>query len=141
GMVYGRQFQNGILNRLVSEGTLSGAGRLDIVWLGAVEKGVGTEISYRMLDGSNRTSFVPMSSATTVLNDVAGDIKYRTLFLPEATAIDTFYTEWENYEPLREERLDGPLFQRWNPVGIPYTQYSPAFSIETLWDDDPTNRY
>lgn len=47
-----------------------------------------------------------------------------------------------DYTPLFEERIEPEdNFVRWNPVGIPYTQYSPAFAIETMWDDNPETRY
>jgi len=141
GMVYGDQFQNSLLNRLVASGTLSSNSQLEITWLGAVEKGIGSEIAYRATDGSSKTVFVPMDDAVTVIDGVAGDVTYRTLFLPETTAIDTFYTEWESYTPTLEERVDPANFSRWNPVGIPYVHYSEAFSVEKLWDDDPASRY
>lgn len=50
-------------------------------------------------------------------------------------------TLWGAYTPLYEERINRSLFRRWNPVGIPYTQYSAAFALEMLWDEDPASRY
>lgn len=141
GMVYGEQFQNGLLNRLISSGSLSGEGKLEITWLGAVEKGLGCDIRFTNTNGRDSVVFVPMDEEISEIGGVAADIRYRTLFLPEPTAIDTFYTDWELYMPTLEDRVDPVGFSRWNPVGIPYTQYSAAFSIERLWDDDPATRY
>lgn len=141
GMVYGSQFQSSLLNRLIASGTLSSTNQLEITWLGAVEKGIGSEIRYRGVDGTTQTVYAPMSDEVTSIDGVAGDVAYRTLFLPEPTAIDTFFTDWEPYAPSLEERVDPAGFSRWNPIAIPYTQYSDAFSIEKLWDGDPTSRY
>lgn len=46
------------------------------------------------------------------------------------------------FTPLFEQRIEPKdKFVRWNPMEIPYTQYSPAYSIEQLWDDNPLTRY
>lgn len=48
----------------------------------------------------------------------------------------------DSYLPLFEERIEPKdHFVRWNPFGIPYTQYSDAYSIEKIWDDNPATRY
>jgi hypothetical protein len=36
-----------------------------------------------------------MSETATVLTDFASGLNYRTLFLPEKMAIDTFYTDFK----------------------------------------------
>ncbi len=46
------------------------------------------------------------------------------------------------YTPLYEERIQPKdKFRRWNPIGIPYKEYAPAYSIEKIWDEDPFSRY
>jgi len=46
------------------------------------------------------------------------------------------------FTPLYEERIhpeDG--FRRWNPPGIEYSHHSETYSLEKLWDDNPSTFY
>src|SRR5690606_11257181 len=49
---------------------------------------------------------------------------------------DTIYS---SHVPLFEEEIKGNM-ARWNPPGIPYTQYS-SYAIENLWDGNPATFY
>lgn len=49
---------------------------------------------------------------------------------------DTIYS---SHIPLFEEEIDGSM-SRWNPPGIPYTQYA-SYAIENLWDGNPATFY
>ncbi len=43
------------------------------------------------------------------------------------------------YTPLYEERIDPEDgFRRWNPPGIDYSHYAGAYSLEKLWDNNPS---
>lgn len=93
GNTYGSFFQNSLRNRLVSSTEFSDS-QLQIEWLGAIENAIATEIVYMDTLGATSTVFAPMSEAVTVIDDVDNSVEYRTLFLPEENAIDTFYTEF-----------------------------------------------
>ena len=95
GNVYGDRFQAMLANRVISSKTALVAGKTTITWSGAVDKGLRCDVSYKSTAGTNVTLKVPMATASTVITDLASDFKYRTLFLPETTAIDTFYTDFK----------------------------------------------
>lgn len=92
GSSYGQNFQSSLLDRLISTSSLNDEHQLAITWLGGIQKGIGTELSYYNTAGDSMTVFVPMAEPTTLIEDVSSPVQYRTLFLPEETAIDTFYT-------------------------------------------------
>jgi len=96
GKVYGSRFQASLTNRVVASKTALVAGKTTITWSGAVDKGVRCDLTYTNISGVQITKKVPMNVAKTELLDLASDLKYRTLFLPEATAIDTFYTDYKS---------------------------------------------
>jgi len=97
GNVYGDKYQATLLNRTIKTKVFDPlTGKLTINWLGTVEKSVGCDVEYTDINGATVTIRVPITENTTVLTDVAGDVKYRTLFLPEETALDTFYTEFKS---------------------------------------------
>ncbi len=95
GNVYGDRFQATLSNRAIKSMTTLVGGKITITWSGVVNKGVRCDLVYTNVTGAQITRKVPMSETTTVLTNVATDLKYRTLFLPEATAIDTFYTDFK----------------------------------------------
>lgn len=92
--IYGEQFQDALLDRFISTSTLSPELQLEIKWQGAVQKGIGCEVQYVHMNGITMTLYVPMTESTTLIDSVGGAVNYRTLFLPEETAIDTFYTAY-----------------------------------------------
>ncbi len=96
GKVYGSRFQASLTNRVVASKTALVAGKTTITWSGAVDKGVRCDLTYTSISGVQVTKKVPMNVAKTELLDLASDLKYRTLFLPEATAIDSFYTDYKS---------------------------------------------
>lgn len=93
GNVYGDRFQATLSNRGIKSTPLSINGETTINWAGAVDKAVRCDLVYINIAGVQVTRKVPMSEVTTEITDFAADLKYRTLFIPEATATDTFYTE------------------------------------------------
>jgi hypothetical protein len=90
---YGDLFQASLTNRLSEYARHIGGKSLEIKWFGAIERAVGTEVFYTDTDNQSKIRFVPISEAITTIQNVKGDISYRTLYLPEETAVDTFYTE------------------------------------------------
>lgn len=99
GNTYGDNFQSLLTNRVMKYILDTSLNELTIAWIGAIEKGIGTEVVYINNEGDNVIKFVPMTEKSTVINDWVGEVKYRTLFLPEPSAIDTFYTELETINP------------------------------------------
>lgn len=94
GKVYGTNFQNFLLNRVVKKAIIA-KGVTTITWSSALDKGLNCDLIYTNTTGAQVTKIVPMSEVSTVLADYASNLTYRTSFLPEATAIDTFYTDYK----------------------------------------------
>lgn len=95
GNVYGDQFQSTIINRSIKNKEYDSlTHKLTIIWGGNVEKSVGCDLKY--IDTLNATieKLIPVAEDTTIFMGLKGSIMYRTMFLPEETAIDTFYTSF-----------------------------------------------
>lgn len=95
GNVYGSIFSSTIFNRPISSLKRDvAASTLTVAWVGLDAKCIGTEWSYTGSDGQPASFFSPIADSTKLTScDVTRPISYRSLFLPEAKAIDTFYTE------------------------------------------------
>jgi len=96
GKVYGSNFQSTLTNRVIKSKTAVVSGKTTITWSGTVDKGVRCDLTYLNLDNVSVSKKIPMSELSTVISDFKSDMKYRTLFLPEPTAIDTFYTDYKS---------------------------------------------
>lgn len=96
GRSYGDRYQNTLRNRLVSSAVDDG-GVVRINWVAMdLSAGpVGTELMYASDTGPKRL-VVPIDQEVTELDDLNNDattFSFRTLFLPQAASIDTFYTD------------------------------------------------
>lgn len=98
GRTYGHLFQSSIFNRIISKVNLSSDNELVIEWeKGSTSKGaIFVEIIYMNVKGEDQIIYVPIEEMITTINDVKGDTEcsYRTAYLPEIGAIDTFYTDY-----------------------------------------------
>lgn len=98
GNVYGSIFSSTIFNRPFSSlkrDTSSSA--LLVAWVGLDPKCIGTEWLYTGTDGLTTSFFSPIGDSTIITScDVAQSISYRSFFLPEPNAIDTFYTAFKS---------------------------------------------
>jgi len=97
--VYGTSYQSALLSRPVTSAITDGAGTLNIQ-LGAADISNGahaTEIIYTDTTGNTVTRRLEAAENNTVLDDYQTEsiFKYRTLYLPASTAIDTFYTAYD----------------------------------------------
>jgi hypothetical protein len=93
--IYGARYQSSLRDRSILSALYSEAKKeWTITWLGAVENGISSDITYTDSTGVVITRSVPMSETQTIIKYPAKDLKYRTRFLPDAKAIDIFYTEF-----------------------------------------------
>ena len=99
GNSYGAIFQSSILPRTVRVADRSSAaGTISITWVGKEEKCIGTEWKFTGKDNLPKTWFSPVSDTTLLSGcDVNKPVTYRSAYLPEKAAADTFYTD---YKPL-----------------------------------------
>lgn len=113
GNVYGDRFQTIISNRQIKSLSELVNGKITITWQSAVDHGVRCDLNYKNIAGVQVIRKVPMTESTTVITDLDSGFNYRTLFLPEPTAIDTFYTETVTPTVVRVTEI--PLLNPGNP--------------------------
>lgn len=141
GRVYGDKFQASLSDRQVKTAVFLPTGEAEIRWLGAVEKAIGTELVYTDKTGQEVSKFVPISELITSLPDLGGNLSYRTVFVPEALAIDTFYRDYQTVSLGTIKELDKTKYAKWNPAGIPYMDAGTAYQISRLWDKNNATWY
>ncbi|MDR0558656.1 MAG: discoidin domain-containing protein [Prevotellaceae bacterium] len=93
GSVYGDRFQSQLSNRTIREISSSDEG-LTVNFGAAPDYALGCFLKYTNMAGTEQTAFVPDTVNAIHINDWASGLSYRTIFKPEKTAIDTFYTDW-----------------------------------------------
>jgi len=95
GNAYGSIFASTVYNRPIRTIKKDAvASRLEVAWVGLDAKCIGTEWQYTGVDGGAARLFSPIGDSTIITGcNVAQPISYRSLFLPETKAIDTFFTE------------------------------------------------
>lgn len=98
GTVYGENYQSSLLNRPVLLSTMDNQGIVSIEW-GAADVANGafaTEVIYTKTSGDMITVRFDVDEPVSTLAEYKAetDYRYRTLFLPDSAAIDTFYTEY-----------------------------------------------
>ncbi|PTS93734.1 hypothetical protein DBR11_24745 [Pedobacter sp. HMWF019] len=95
GMVYGVNYNSGIINRGITSSVFDGSkGILTINWLEADPTMLFTDIIYTST--SNQTKKIRLAeldASTVIINDYKSttEVLYRSAFLPAKSAIDTFY--------------------------------------------------
>lgn len=100
GNVYGERYQSSLIDRSISSLSPLQQGQMTINWSGAVDDGIRCDVVYTNTSGLQVSRKIPITENTTEFTDMTSDVKYRTVFLPEETAIDTFYTDWVKLEPI-----------------------------------------
>ena len=94
--VYGDIYQNSLNSRLVESQTAA-SGKLTINWGNCYsDDEIGIRVSYTDLNGTAKavTYETETLGTSSVINnvDTAQEVSYTTMYLPEPTAIDTFFT-------------------------------------------------
>jgi Domain of unknown function/Domain of unknown function (DUF5013) len=95
GATYGDVYEKSLLNRILESVVYQpSSGSTILNWRASDAGSVGVDITYTTLSGVSRTKRVSKSATQFILtdNDPATSIQYRTLFLPDSLAIDTFYS-------------------------------------------------
>ncbi len=93
GTAYGDLYEASLLERAYKEVLLSDTG-LIINWLPADELERGTILSYKNFSGQDILVQVPANINFSILENYASGFTYKSFFIPEHTAIDTFATKW-----------------------------------------------
>lgn len=134
GTSYGETYQSRLSDRRIKTVSLSDKGGI-ITWYFAPSNLVRTEIRYTKNDGSQSVVVTPSTKEVVELPDIkAGStIDYRSLYIPEAEAIDTFATAWNTYEtPIPEEYR----YDRSSWVVLSASDEATDYPKTALLDDD-----
>lgn len=105
GTSYGDNYQAMLMDRRIRDVSLSDKGA-SVTWYSAAEDLFANEIRYVKNDGTTSIVRMPAEEFTTFCPDAKSgeEFEFRSLFIPEEEAIDTFYTAWSKYtEPLPSE--------------------------------------
>ncbi len=136
GTSYGDTYQATLNDRLIESLSLSDQ-EGTIKWYYAPQYLVRSEVRYVKKDGSQAIAKVPSTDDLVLLPDVksGSTFEYRSLYIPEAAAIDTFATAWKEYEtPFPTEyKYDRSL---WKVLSVSDVSTSEGGGMDALIDDD-----
>ena len=138
--VYNERFQSSLVGRSVKYTTFNSTDEIQILWQGQVQNGIGTEVIYNDANGVENKAFVPISDQSTTIKNYKDGLRYRTVFLPDSIAIDSFYTDLKVIDRI-DKQIDKSLFKKWNPTGISYNDIGSAYVITKAWDNDLNTFY
>lgn len=97
GNSYGANFQSTLSNRPIRTSAKETAtNSINITWVGQDDKCLGTEWIYTGEDQQPKRYFSAQGDTTLISScDLDKPVTYRTLFIPEKQAVDTFYTDFK----------------------------------------------
>lgn len=136
GRVYGQKFNNSIVNRFINNISVDN-GTVIIAWTNPDDGAIGEEVTYTTRSGTLRTIFVPLADDARLENYKASKpFIYRTAYLPDSTAIDTFYTEEKTGTVDRkafETELDRSQFSLFSLPGDYSTANGGGNTVDKIW--------
>ena len=96
GSAYGNDYQESIQNRILTNTTYKN-GQLKIVWLSTGSTQIQyTEIKYISENGEEMThKLMPTETECSFGVQAGSKVRYRSVFLPEETTVDLFYTDYK----------------------------------------------
>jgi hypothetical protein len=104
GTVYGDRYTSSLYNRALKSATYTGASTARLIWFGPAAQMIGQNITYTDSLGVARNIIDPLYKSdgvtikdTTILSTFkkGSSIQFRTMFKPETTSLDTFYSAFE----------------------------------------------
>ena len=139
GKVYGARYQKTLLDRFYKTVSRLNARDIEIVWAGASAGMSDVQLEYMDRTNVLRRAILPDSVSIITVEDfpIDGMLKYRTSFIPEKNALDTFYTDYQSIpDPFFEIPCDKSL---WTNANLSDDSNRPLYSsnaLENLWDED-----
>eukprot|EP00828_Plagiopyla_frontata_P005535 TRINITY_DN12248_c0_g1_i4.p1 TRINITY_DN12248_c0_g1~~TRINITY_DN12248_c0_g1_i4.p1 ORF type:complete len:318 (-),score=-11.44 TRINITY_DN12248_c0_g1_i4:486-1439(-) len=101
GTSYGDIFQSSLAHRRIRDVSITDKGG-EITWFAAAENLAGNQIRYDTNNGTEAVVWMPASTNIVLCPDAktSSTFEYRSLFIPEEEAIDTFVIGWTPYETM-----------------------------------------
>ena len=139
GTSYGEFFQSSLAHRRIRDVSITDKGG-EISWFSAAEDLVGNEIRYETNEGAKAVVWMPASENSILCPGAktSSTFEYRSLFIPEEQAIDTFAVEWTVYETpfpaIYQYDKSG-----WTVVGYSDQEVSDGGGVTSLLDENWNN--
>jgi hypothetical protein len=102
GTVYGEKYTSSLVNRTIRTATYVDSLKSGVVkWIGVGSEVIGQELKYTDTLGVDRTVFTPYASAVDSVSVLPSfkkgiSFRFRTLYKPAPSAVDTFYSAYES---------------------------------------------
>jgi hypothetical protein len=149
GKVYGDNYVNTLLTRPVKSAIFKNDS-VTVNWGAADLTVVATELNYKDKNGQDHKLIAPASAISSYLTNYSmtahENFEYRTLYVPDSLAIDTFYTPYQNV------KVTGPPLEYsrsgWTASEVDYDLTNPRMpknaldgNNSTIWHMDKTKGY
>ncbi len=143
GQVYGDLYRGGLRNRDPKNAVINiDNGRMEIEWSDAPDENdpLRGEMSYIDSEGETVLIGIPLDEFMTIIpaRPIDDSIRYRMIYLPEAKAIDTFYTQFRSIKLTPPPKvLDKSKFKQ---LVLPTDagSYSATWPFSNIFDDNLT---
>lgn len=138
GASYGEIYQEGLLSRPIDRGSLY-PDSISIKWGGAdISNGTyATEVKYINTTGDEHIKRFPASQETSGITDLKAGTTffYRTIYLPDSTSIDTFYTDFVELKTFFLSQED------WSIIGFSSQHPGDENVVTRVIDGNPATRW
>ena len=101
--VYGARYQSSLFNRpILANNLIENTLTIDYASMDLTTGVLGTQVIYTSMENEEKELFVDIENSQAVIDDFKrfSSYKYRTAFIPEETALDTFYTDYVDIKPV-----------------------------------------
>lgn len=137
GSVYGDRYGNLLVNRFIQSMEVVD-GKLVPDWSVPDDGTIGEEINYTDRNGDPRRMFMPVHDSTAGIDNIkpGSSFQYRTLFLPDPLAIDTFYSPYQTITVnahLFDVEVDRSKFSLYELPGDYSTPNGSANTVDNIW--------
>lgn len=98
--VYGSKYQAQLISRSLRSTVIRMNGDVKISW-GIADGAYASEVRYTDVSGNIKTQSFPIDETTSIITDLKINTGYefRTVYKPDTTGIDSFFTDYETAEP------------------------------------------
>lgn len=141
GTVYGDNYMSSLTNRPIKSITSDGNDFI-LTWFGAGSSTIGMELNYLNQDEESEHFIVSTEENPTRLIDALPEsmLEYRTLFLPQEEAIDTFYSAWETVELPEAINTVNYALNKETSTSSSYSERAVDGDLSTPWQPSSSDR-
>lgn len=138
GTVYGNIYRGRLLNRAIRDLVYSETTGLNVKWVTPDKGTVEEEIVYTDIDGNNHsvTCNTSLDSIWLAKYDPSKTFSYKTSFIPDSMAIDTFETAFEEINPdikKVEKEVNKSLFSLYVLPGDYSVPSATSSTVDLIW--------